>query len=255
MSKWQIKPRNALSTVERRAYWERAHVDEDYERVWSMTADVGVRAKLVEELGAVASLKRVAIPGCGSRTLLERSLATAYPQAEFLCTDFRAVVEAAARRFDHPRVSYLDRDSAHLGWRDEVDAVVVVNSILSESDAENRAILASCWQALRPGGLLVGLFPTVLATVDIASVERSEARMRLADLERSSFYEEKQGLEQIFYTPLRLRVVLREAQFELEKMEVFFCDSPYFLEHGREYYGLLDDDLVIYEHLVVARKP
>lgn len=254
MHKWLIEPSEELSPAARRSYWETVHVDDDYDSVWSMTEDAGVRARLVEELSKAGSPGRIVIPGCGSRTLLERDLAAAFPDADVYGTDFPAVVAAAAR-FEHPRVHYVARDSADLGWSDEIDAVVVVNSILSESDAENRAILESCCRSLRPGGVLVGFFPTVFAAADIASLSRSREMMSQVNLERSSFFERKQQLEQIFYTPLRLRVALREAGFELDRIELYFCESDYFLRHGREYYGLEDDDLVIYEHLVVARKP
>ena len=117
-----------------------------------------------------------------------------------------------------------------LGFEEQWDVVVNVNGILSERDEENRDILDSCFRALKPGGVLLGMFPTIFSAPYISYVDNDPDWLEVVDLERSAYYEDKQKLWQIFYTPLRLRRVLIESGFKLKKMEIFFCDSDYFLE-------------------------
>jgi len=254
--KWPIAPKTVLSDAERRQYWETTHAEENYETVWSMTEDPDVRNKLTREIQAIDRYEKILVPGCGSKTVLEQQFAERLSDVrEICCTDYPGVVEVARRHCQHEKIRYEARDLRHLNFDREWDIVAIVNSVLSESDAENRQILKSCFEALAPGGALVGMFPTIFAPIDIAYLEKTRDRLQYVDLERSSLYETKQKIWQIFYTPLRLRQILKEAGYRLEKMEIFFCDSPYFLEHSRQYYGMDDPDNVIYEFSIVARKP
>ncbi len=253
--KWIITPKKTLSDQERQAYWENTHVAENYETVWSMTEDPVLRHKLTAEIRSHSKHEKILIPGCGSRTVLERHFIESLADISAIyCTDYPGVIEVAAGYYQHAKVHYEARDSQDLGFETEFDVVVIVNSVLSESDAENRAILRSCYRSLKTGGVLIGLFPTIFAAVDIAYLEPSRQRLECVDLERSALYETQQNLWQIFYTPLRLRQIIKEAGYHLDKTEIFFCDSPYFLEHSKQYYGLEDPDNVVYELLVVAQK-
>ncbi len=250
--KWNIpKPPSTLDAVARKQYWEKTHADEYGSTVWSMTEDPDVQDKICTEVAQIRA-KDLWIPGCGSRVCLQNAIAGALGDARILCTDYPGVVDIAMRAKNAPQIRYEALDTANSAFDNQFDAVIVVNSILSEDDEENRRMLAACRQALRPGGKMLGFFPTVFATLDIASIERDSDRAGLVDLATSSLYEEKQGVRQIFYTPLRLRLVLREAGFGIDRMEVFFCDSAWFLEQSRIHYGLQDPDCVIYEHFVSA---
>ncbi len=253
--KWAIPGGSPKSLAERRAYWESIHHEEDYKNVLSLTEDPGVCERVERALGD-SDARRILVPGCGSRTGLQERLVKRLPQIEALvCTDFPAIVALARERFAHPAVEFRAADSGDLPWCDAFDAAVVVNSILSESDLENRQMLKSICGALRPNGVLLGFFPTVLATLDIAMISNDRQRRADIDLERSMKYERAQDAFQIFYTPLRLRMILREAGFGISSMEVFFLESDHIRSQPGEWndFSVEDEDLMIYELYVVAR--
>ena len=220
-----------------------------------MTDDPGVCDRIAGTLRDHEA-KQILVPGAGSRTGLQECLAAELPQLQRLvCSDFPDVISLGEKNFSHPLIDYRAADSTSLPWSSEFDAAVVVNSILSDSDRENRQMLASIRETLRPEGVLVGFFPTVFASFEIASVSDDRERRATVDLERSTKYEPAQDDHQIFYTPLRLRMILREAGFEIALMEVYFLDSDYFRAEENEWneFTIDDEDLVLYEHYVVAR--
>jgi SAM-dependent methyltransferase len=256
--KWVVEGlgHTAMSRVEREAYWASVHLDAGYENVVSLTEDRSVQDRIVGALRSLRGCERVLIPGCGSCTALQERLVLELPDVRIMCVDFPAVVDAAEGRFAHERVEYVSHDMARPHWRAEFDAVVVVNSILSDSDLENRQILASCHDALRPGGILTGFFPTAFAAFEAALILGDDARLALVDPATAIKYEPAQDAYQMFYTPLRLRQVLREAGFVRELLAIEFLDSEHFLGPARDVatLGEGDDDLVLYEHFVVAER-
>jgi hypothetical protein len=247
--KWLIPdPAHALTQESRQEYWETLHREQDYANVYSLTDDDALCARISNMLKERACTS-VWIPGCGSRVNLQRTIVDGNPQVAVLCTDFPFVVEMARRRYTDRRCTYLGLDSTVVP-NVKVDAVVHVTSIVSESDRENRQMLRASAEALHAGGLLIGVFPTVFATLDIAYVTGEIWRAEAVDLSRSTYTEPVQKVSQIFYTPLRLRLALREAGFALGAMEVFFNDSRYLQEQGSRHYGLHDPDAALY-HLLV----
>lgn len=253
--KWLIDPEGPPQrNDERQQYWESVHADAEYGNVLSVTDDPRLRTRLAAE---TRGARRILVPGCGSRAQLEHSLLDEVSDVdEIVCTDFPAVVELAKSRLEDKRVHYVARDSTDLRFDSEFDAVVVVNSILSESDAENREILASCARALRPDGVFVGLFPSILANLDLAVLAGDNRLRSTVDVESSTKLELQQDAKQIFYTPLRLRVIVREAGLALERFEIVFLDAVEFRKPDQTYRELIypDEDLVTYEYFVRARK-
>jgi SAM-dependent methyltransferase len=253
--KWEIPERGERSCEQPEAYWDSVHDRDRYTNVVSLTDDLGVRDRITRTLRDCEA-KRILVPGAGSRVALQKHLVEKLPGLERLvCSDFPGVIALASASFPHDAIDYCAADSADLPWLADFDAAVVVNSILSDSDFENRQMLRSIRNALRPGGILIGFFPTVFASCDIAIVSHDAERRATVDLERSTKYEPAQDAYQIFYTPLRLRMILREAGFDIELMEVYFLDSDYFRAQEGEWnqFTIDDDDLAIYEHYVVAR--
>jgi hypothetical protein len=254
--KWIIKNNGVLSDEERMGYWEKTHSLNSYESVWSMTDDQDVRNKIENEIKQVPIRSKILIPGCGSRVSLQNQIAESfYDNQVICCTDYPKVIDVARSKINHNKIIYLARNSTDLGFHKEWDIVVNINAVLSENDEENRAILKSTFNALDQGGFFIGMFPTILASVDIAYLEKDRNRLRFINLNNSSFFESKQGIWQIFYTPLRLKYILKEAGYELKKMELFFCDSEYFIKHSKDYYGIDDPDIFVYELFVLAIKP
>jgi ubiquinone/menaquinone biosynthesis C-methylase UbiE len=242
-------------TVEdRERYWEHIHRHDNYDNVLSLTDDPELRQRLVARLADLPQAAEVIVLGCGSRTSLERTVASTYPAFKITCSDFSGVIEEAQSRFEHARVRYHAANSTDLPWKDKFDAVIVVNSILSESDDENRQMLHSAFRALRPSGRLIGFFPTIFAAFEIALLTEDSERLAMIDLKTSMKYEPMQNASQIFYTPLGLRSILREAGFVLNSMETVFLDSDYMLQQARKL-EVTDDATVVYEHFVVATRP
>jgi len=259
--KWPIPPGEGAghASFDASDYWDLRHGQLQYENVYSVTDDSELRVKLVNLLRAgiqSGEPSQVLIPGCGSRACLERELVESFPFLSVLATDYPGVVEAAARRLCHPRVKFASKDTRNLDLRPEFDAAVVINSVLSDCDPDNRAMLKSVHAALRPNGLLVGLFPTIFAPADIGFCEERERwRLELVDLSNSRYcFDEYAKTTHILYTPLRLRAILHEAGFVAPSMEIFFCESPCLRDEAYRIYGLEGEDLVLYELLVTSRK-
>jgi len=253
MAKWPVNGGDGMSQDQRRAYWESEHADHDYEGVFSISQDEGVIGPCVDAITR-AGCHRVIVAGCGSNVALQQAIAERVPQLESVTgVDFPGVVEVAARRTDDPRIGYVGADIAVDGCGVSGDCVVTINSVLSDVDDENRALLRRFREALPAGGLLAGFFPTIFTPVELGYLQPDRRMLDQVNLEECRFSEEKQGLTQIFYSPLRLRAVLREAGFRLERMEVVFFDSPELADHARDYYRLGDDpDVLAWELFVEA---
>ena len=257
-AKWLLKGKTQ-SPAQRRAYWEQNHED-GYKDVFSVTEDPALRAYIVDALADLPSHQKILIPGCGSKGLLEQSIAVSLPGCQHvLCTDFAKVVGIPAAANKNALIEYRGIDSGKLDMKGQFDAIVVVNSILSDNDSENRKILKSCLKALKPGGSLIGFFPTVFCALDFAITSKlPEWKSYLqnnVDLETQSEHEEPQNVRQTFYSPLLLNQILKEAGFKDRKMGVYFFDSAFFHRQSQALYGITDTDLTVYEFFVTAKRP
>jgi SAM-dependent methyltransferase len=256
--KWLIaKP--TLEPSDREYIWEHRH-NAGYNKVYSMTDDAALRGRIVRELAARPRHQKILVPGCGSKDRLQKDIAKKVPGCKHvLCTDFPSVAAIPARKNRNRTIEYKGLDSGKLGIRKEFDAVVVVNSVISESDLENRKILAACFQALKPGGYLMGFFPTIFCSVDFAITSKSAQWRRYVKkrVDLDTFSEGIKGKwdTQIFYSPLLLDHILRETGFVRRKLEIYFLDTAYFLKEGRSVYGITDPDLRAYELFVTAQRP
>lgn len=256
--KWPIASDSGVkSQIETRSYWESSHADHDYENIVSVTEDEALLAKLAEPLKSSIgdAPKTLLIPGCGSRGHLEKYLVSTFPSVRLTSTDFPGVVRLAAQKFSHECVEFVARDSRELDYEGSFDAALAVNAIVSDSDEDNRAILASIAKALKPDGILVGLFPTIFSHADLFYCEPGgENGLHLFDLQNSRYHDPREGLSQILYTPLRLRAILREAGFSKIEMSIYFLDSPHQRNEFRRMHGVEGEDSVLYELFVVARR-
>ncbi len=262
--KWLIaKP--ALKSSEREFIWEHRH-NAGYRNVYSMTDDAGLRGRIVRELTLLPRHEKILIPGCGSKDLLQKDIAKKVPGCKYvLCTDFPRVAAIPAMKNRNQAIEYKGLDSAKLGIGKQFDAVVIVNSVISESDVENRKILASCFRALKPGGHLIGFFPTIFWAVDFAITSKSrqwreycDKRVDLDTFSEGAFSKgKKKGGQdiQIFYSPLLLNHILKETGFVRRRLEIYFLDSDFFVKEGKKVYGIADPDLRAYELFVTAQRP
>lgn len=254
--RWPITTGRELSPAQRKAHWENSHAVLDYEDTWSLTEDPTVQRKVLHELKDLGKDSKILIAGCGSRTSLQQALIeNTQDCTKIVCTDFPGVVAVAKRKYPSSRIEYIAKDSTKLGWKNKYDAVVISNSVVSDSDSENRSMISEFHKALKPGGVLVGFFPTILCTLDVAYTSGNEQLKKEIDMDGSSFYDPNQSISQVFYRPLHLRRIFKEAAFEIDRVEIFYCDTPHLKAETKKHYGIDDDDLVVYEHFVVAHKP
>ncbi len=199
--------------------------------------------------------------GCGVEGTFENNVAEKYPDAHILCTDYEKVIDQVKELPDRQKnVEYIALDTMHLGAQNEFDLIFNFDSIASESHTENKNMLQNCREALTEKGFFIASFSNAFAWLDIALLEPHDDRLALIDQERSSI---RKAISQdpgdpevwrMYYTPLRLRHLLKETGFNLKKMEIFFCDSVYFTDTARDSYNIQDPDLPLYEHFVVATK-
>lgn len=253
--KWPILFDDNLTAAEKAKLWEGQHQDGYSRKVWSVTQDSAIRQKLISKIRHFSNVSRILVPGCGSEVYLQNDLATQLSGIQNVtCTDYPAVVALASDKTNNSLITYEARDSSNLGWENEWDVIIVVNSVLSSSDEENRRILRSFCDALRPGGAVIGYFPTIFAAFEISTLDPAAITGSI-DVRKCVFYEERQRMHQIFYTPLRIRRILKEAGLRLAELElVFFDGKEHFVDHSKDYYGLDDPDLAVYEMLIVAIK-
>ena len=253
MRKWPIAGDDGMTQEARRAYWESEHRDNDYAGVFTVSQDEVVVSRCV----GVAERRgphTVLVAGCGSNVRIQQALLDRVPAVECVVgVDFPGVVEVAAARLTDPRAQWVGTDIATHGCGAQADLVITINSVLSDSDEENRRLLTAFRDAVPEGGALAGLFASIHAPLEIGYLQPGQTLLDQVNLEECRFAERRQGITQIFYSPLRLRMVLAEAGFRLDHMEVVFLDSPELAQQARDYYGLgTDPDVMAWELFVEA---
>ena len=253
MRKWPIAGGDGMDQQARRAYWESEHRDHGYADVFTISQDEVVISRCVEVVRRRGA-RRVLIAGCGSDVSIQRALVDRVPALERVVgVDFPGVVDVAAARMSGPKVDWVGADISTDGCGEQGDLVLTINSVLSDRDEENRALLRRFREALPAGGALAGVFATVHAPLEMGYLQDDRAILAQVNLEECRFTERLQGVTQIFYTPLRLRMVLAGAGFRLDRMEVVFLDSPALAQQARDYYGLgTDPDIMAWELFVEA---
>ena len=73
---------------------------------------------------------------------------------------------------------------------------------------------------------MAGFFPAIFTPVEFGYLQPDRRMLDHVNLEERLFAEEQQGITQICYSPLRLRALLREAGFRLQRMEVRSSTHP-----------------------------
>jgi SAM-dependent methyltransferase len=249
--KWLIPSCLASKSIEEeKTDWNQTH--QDYSKnVFSLTQDPKLSEMLVHpsrqspgfDIPNSRAIK-VLIPGCGSEIHLQKTLLEFCPQiGQVCCTDFsNTAIERAKKhwqqfdrdgRLKSQQLIFEESDSTRLteqkpDWTNKFDYVLVVNSVVSGDDVKNRQMLGEFYKVLKPGGKLYGFFPTIFWDLEVTYLSRSKAHW-LTDgtinLSDSAYYDKKYNDRQIFYTPLRLNRIFKEAGFKRLSFEVHFGDS------------------------------
>ena len=253
--KWLIEgDGDGSPSADRRRFWEKEHLGRGYESTFSVGDDEGVMSRVVDATLAGAACRDVLVAGCGSRTELQRRLLDRAPSGtEVVASDFPLVIAQAEERFAHPRLTYASIEET-VAWKRRFDVVVAVNVLVMERDAENRSLLADWGRMLKPGGTLVALLPMLFCGLDLAMLSGRDDLLSCLDLEGSSWREEHQGINQVEYSPLRLRRALAEAGLRLDDLRLLFLAGPTSRRQAGDHYGLDDEDLLVYEQLLIATR-
>ena len=269
---WHIRDsEHTLAQEAEEDYWVDEHSNGF--NVFTLVADDEIIAGLIGRiknmwLPSASRQGKVLISGCGIQNKFEIALAQAFPQFEFHCGDFPEVVKLARANFEAylkeqglklSNICYRPIDATNLAEQDEYDLIITINSVVATNHSTNTAMIKNFYQALKPQGILMGIYPSIWALADMLSVHgKSDFETEGIDLARNSYFEKHQQVEQIFYSPLRLRQMMLSAGFKIDRFEIFFCDTPDIATASREYYPeLCDPDvgIVLYEHYVEATKP
>jgi len=243
--------------------WEENYKANQYDDVLNITQDPGICAAFVR--GLPTTTKSVLIAGCGSKTNLQRYVVEQCLGVDCIfCTDCsKEALDLAQAEFSHSKIKYQEENTTALSFSPNTfDAILVCNSILDHDDLTNRQMVLECYRVLRPGGVVIGLFPTLFCPFEISLLgeqylhqDYRRSREEQISFKNSTFFEKKQRMYQIFYTPIRLNQVFKEACFLRERMEVCFFDSQLMIQESARCYGLpRDSGLCIWQLLVIYRK-
>ena len=241
------------------SYWENDHKKNEYNNIFSITESEKVCQELTK--GIDKNTKYIIIPGCGSKTNLQKYIIDNYKDIECVyCTDYsESAIKQSIKNYNHPKIKYHIQDPSNLSYEEEkFDLVIISNSILSNSDILNRKMIQECYRVLKQKGKLYGFFPSIYCALDIAHLDTRFSHFMttgMLNLAKNTFYEKTQGTEQIFYTPLRLNQIFLEANFVRKAFEIQFFDDDYFKEESEKVYGLpKDSGLYVWEILTVLEK-
>lgn len=278
--KWLIPSCFASKSLEQeKADWDEAH--KDYSKnVFSFTQEPKVSETLVRPSSQSPSFDipnspeiKVLIPGCGSEIYLQKTLIECCPRiGQIYCTDFsKTAIDRAQtnwqkangdERLNNQQLVFAEADSTKLteqrpDWHEKFDYVIVVNSVLSDDDVKNRQMLGEFYKVLKPGGRLYGFFPTIFWDLEVAYLSQAKAHW-LTDgtinLSDSAIYDRKWNDRQIFYTPLRLNRIFKEAGFKRLSFEVYLSDSAISVANLKETFEIDEPDIFDWVFLVRLEK-
>jgi hypothetical protein len=238
--------------------------------VWSVTKDAGFRERFVRKLEAIPDVRRILLPGCGSETILQRDLVGHLPQLEeIICSDFEPAIRIAETSGGSPKVSFhvVDSTRVHESWPLRFDVVSPINSVVSESDGENRAMLAAFSESLRPGGWLLGTFPCIYSIHELYRFASQEKREQLSaqeslELDTRTYTwlprdpELPARVPQLMYSVNDLRILLDEAGFDLDTLEMTIDvqAGASSREGVKQWHGIDDPRVCRWDFMVKVRK-
>lgn len=249
------------SVIQEQATWNENFIKHQYSDVFSVTGCPVYRQEIVNLIPE--GVRRILIPGCGCEPFLARQIIEDRPDIDdILAVDWsREAVRISESRYAHRKLEYRVKDTSRLAAEDvgRFDMVFIVNSVLSHSDLLNRAMLKGCYRVMKPGSLLYGLFPDILCSIEIGSMvtELSELVNSIVDLGNSTFFEHRQGMAQIYYTPQRLKRVLECAGFRVSVSDISrrALEGAFFSSEYERLYGYENADLCIWENEVLLKRP
>ena len=280
-SKWPIPSANRLtskSLEQEKEFWDKNH--EDYANTtFSLTQDPKICKDLVcpdrspgYNIPNSPDIK-VLIPGCGSEIYLQKTLLEFCPQiGQIYCTDFsKTAIEKAQEnwknadgesRINNQQIVFEEVDSTRIieqkpDWQDKFDYVLLVNSVVSSEDETNRQMIREFGKVLKPGGKIYGYFQTTLCFLEIAYFSRKHAHCvteGFIDVYGNKVWDAEWQYAQIYYTPLRLNRIFKEAGLKRLNIEIDFFDSEPFVSMFKKMIEHDDPDIFLWHLLVRYEK-
>jgi hypothetical protein len=230
-------------------YWAAVHRRGYDGDVYSVSEETGLQDRIINAINRGRPVRSIWIPGCGTKPALPLRLAQVLgDEVRIYCSDFPNVVRQWDAASLPTNVSLHGWDTRSPPADAQFDAIVMVNSVVSADDHENRDMMEAMARVLDARGIFIGLFPTILIDVDLLSVGHENEPV--IDVRRNLIYESTQDDWQIAYTPLRLRRILREIGWTGAQMSLFFFDSERMIQQASAIYGITDPDLTLYELFV-----
>lgn len=280
-SKWPIPSANRLtskSLEQEKELWDKNH--EDYANTtFSLTQDPNICKALVRperspgfDIPNSPDIK-VLIPGCGSEIYLQKTLLEFCPQiGQIYCTDFsKTAIEKAQEnwknadgesRLNNQQIVFEEVDSTRIieqkpDWQDKFDYVLLVNSVVSSDDETNRQMIREFGKVLKPGGKIYGYFQTTLCYLEIAYFSRKHAHCvteGFIDVYGNKVWDAQWQYAQIYYTPLRLNRIFKEAGLKRLSLEIDFFDYEPFVSMFKKMIEHDDPDIFLWHLLVRYEK-
>lgn len=237
---------------DRKEYWVGVHSEHQYGDVFSVTEDDAVRRQIVAAVLDAPGSRELLVVGCGSRVVLQQDLiASTGDDTKITATDYQGVVELAQAQYSHPRLRYVALEDQEV-FENRFDVVVAINVMISDSDRENRRLLAEWSTALVRHGRLVALAPILSAGYELGTLGDRPDLLQCLQCNESRWTEKHQGITEIEYLPLRVRRILKEVGLGLLELRIVFFEGPGSRRQTLVHYGIDDDDLLVYEQLMVA---
>lgn len=234
--------------MDEREIWEETHGKLGYSnKVFSLLDSNLVLNKFTQELMPFQNKTemKVLIPGCGSNVNLQLCCHNVLgDKTSIYALDWSKVaIDISKRKTDMLgiNVRYINQSYYDLSLNPSFfDIIIMSNAIVSESHENNVTALTNLTNLLKPGGSLLGLFPSPFNMLDYA-LTNDDAKEWLIDgtvnVKERRIYEKKFGCQR-FFSPLELYILIKKINCHVENFELFFYDDENFANQIASLYNL-----------------
>lgn len=250
---------NSGKSISENDIWNINYKINRYENIFNITQS----KKIIKLLTKIVSKNnsKILIPGCGNQNFLQNHLAKVQKLNSIIfCTDWSIeAIYQAVKNNCFNNIFYITCDNKFIPFADNFfDYIIISNSIISNKNKDNNKILSECYRVLKKNGVLHGIFPSIMSSLD-QSINCLKLRHwqhdGTIDINQSLFHEKKQNVKQLFYTPLTLRKMLNDLLFKIDKFEIIFLDTDLLLDESEKIYNIEKTlDLPVWELLITAWK-
>lgn len=235
--------------IEEKQLWEEIHKESGYSsRIFSLLDSDLVLNKFRMELSRLVVESRpirILIPGCGSNINLQKCCYNVFgdnAQIDALDWSEEAIKLSAQQTAGLGlRITYINQSYYELSIDDSTyDVIVLANAIVSESESNNESAVKNLTRLLKPGGVLLGLFPSPFNMLDY-SLTNPDAHHWICDgkvdVNKRQIHEDGDTTQR-FFSPLELYMLLKRTGLYVKAFELFFYDDETFARQISELYHI-----------------